>query len=79
MRAELANLNHYAVLFLCRAAVNLCWYDSNSRTEVESKELIGKAAFCENCFMLSLPTNQNTELEILGNQSNCRIKDFSYG
>ena len=28
MRAELANLNHCAVLFLSRAAVNLSWYDS---------------------------------------------------
>ena len=26
MRAELANLNHCAVQFLSRAAVNLCWY-----------------------------------------------------
>ena len=26
MRAELANLNHCAVPFLSRAAVNLCWY-----------------------------------------------------
>ena len=26
MRAELANLNHCAVPFLRRAAVNLCWY-----------------------------------------------------
>ena len=29
MRAELANLNHYAVLFLSRAVVMLSWYDSN--------------------------------------------------
>ena len=28
MRIELANLNHCAVLFLSRAAVNLNWYDS---------------------------------------------------
>ena len=28
MRAELANLNHCAVLFLSRAAVNFSWYDS---------------------------------------------------
>ena len=28
MRAELANLNYYAVPFLSRAAVNLSWYDS---------------------------------------------------
>ena len=28
MRAELANLNHCAVSFLSRAAVNLSWYDS---------------------------------------------------
>ena len=28
MRAELANLNHYAVPFSNRAAVNLSWYDS---------------------------------------------------
>ena len=28
MRAELANLNHCAVLFLSRTAVNLSWYDS---------------------------------------------------
>ena len=28
MRAELANLNHCAVPFLSRAAVNLSWYDS---------------------------------------------------
>ena len=28
MRAELANLNHCAVLFLSRATVNLSWYDS---------------------------------------------------
>ena len=26
MRAELANLDHCAVPFLSRAAVNLCWY-----------------------------------------------------
>ena len=26
MPAELANLNHCAVLFLSRAATNLCWY-----------------------------------------------------
>ena len=26
MRGELANLNHCAVRFLSRAAVNLCWY-----------------------------------------------------
>ena len=26
MRAELARLNHCAVPFLSRAAVNLCWY-----------------------------------------------------
>ena len=26
MRADLANLNHYAVPLLSRAAVNLCWY-----------------------------------------------------
>ena len=26
MRAKLANLNHSAVPFLSRAAVNLCWY-----------------------------------------------------
>ena len=29
MRAELANLNYYAVPFLSRAAVNLNWYDIN--------------------------------------------------
>ena len=28
MRAELASLNHCAVPFLSRAAVNLIWYDS---------------------------------------------------
>ena len=28
MRAELANLDHCAVLFLSRAIVNLSWYDS---------------------------------------------------
>ena len=28
MRAELVNLNHCAVPFLSRAAVNLSWYDS---------------------------------------------------
>ena len=28
VRAELANLNHCAVSFLRRAAVNLSWYDS---------------------------------------------------
>ena len=28
MRAELANINHCAVPFLSRAAVNLSWYDS---------------------------------------------------
>ena len=28
MRAELANLNHCAVPFLSRAAVNLSWFDS---------------------------------------------------
>ena len=28
MRAELANLNHCAVPFLSRAAVNLSWYDN---------------------------------------------------
>ena len=27
MRAQLANLNNCAVLFLNRAAVNLCWYN----------------------------------------------------
>ena len=27
MRAELANLNHCAVPFLSRVAVNLSWYD----------------------------------------------------
>ena len=26
MRAKIANLNHCAVLFLSRAAANLCWY-----------------------------------------------------
>ena len=26
MRAELANLNHGAVLYFSRAAINLCWY-----------------------------------------------------
>ena len=26
MRTELANINHCAVLFLSRAAVNVCWY-----------------------------------------------------
>ena len=26
MHAKLANLNHYAVPFLSRAGVNLCWY-----------------------------------------------------
>ena len=26
MRAELSNLNHSAVSFLSRVAVNLCWY-----------------------------------------------------
>ena len=30
MRAELASLNHCAVSFLSRAAVNLSWYDSTS-------------------------------------------------
>ena len=30
MRAEIANLNHCAVPFLSHAAVNLCWYDTNS-------------------------------------------------
>ena len=30
MRAELANLNHCAVPFLSRAAVNLSLYDSNN-------------------------------------------------
>ena len=29
MRAELVNLNRCVVPFLCRAAVNLSWYDSN--------------------------------------------------
>ena len=29
MRAELANLNHCAVPFLSRVAVNLSWYDSS--------------------------------------------------
>ena len=29
MRTELANLNHCAVPFLSRAAVNLCWYYYN--------------------------------------------------
>ena len=29
MRAELANLNHCAVLFLSRAAINLSWYNSS--------------------------------------------------
>ena len=28
MRAELTNLNHHAIPFLSRAAVNLSWYDS---------------------------------------------------
>ena len=28
MRAELANLNPFAVPFLSRAAVNLSWYDT---------------------------------------------------
>ena len=32
MRAELANLNNSAVLFLSSAAVNLCWYNY-SRTK----------------------------------------------
>ena len=31
MRAELANLNHCAVPFLNRAAVNLCWYYDTTR------------------------------------------------
>ena len=30
MRAELPNLNHCAVPFLSRAAVNLSWYDSTT-------------------------------------------------
>ena len=30
MRAELANLNHCAVPFLSRAAVNLSWYYSRA-------------------------------------------------
>ena len=32
MRAELANLNHCAVQFLSRAAVNLSWYYYSSTT-----------------------------------------------
>ena len=31
MRAESANLNHCAVLFLSRAATNLCWYYYNDQ------------------------------------------------
>ena len=34
MRAELAILNHCAVPFLSRAAVNLSWYDNTYDTEV---------------------------------------------
>ena len=33
MRSGLANLNHYAVPFLSRAAVNLSWYDSSDYSE----------------------------------------------
>ena len=29
MRAKLTNINHCAVLFFSRAAVNLCWYCYN--------------------------------------------------
>ena len=35
MRAELANINHCAVPFLSRAAVNLSWYDSSQHSEVQ--------------------------------------------
>ena len=35
MRTELANLNHSAVPFLSRAAVNLSWYDSISKTTTQ--------------------------------------------
>ena len=34
MRAILANLNHCAVPYLSRAAVNLCWYDYIHRTYI---------------------------------------------
>ena len=34
MRAELANLNHFTVPFLSRAAVNLSWYDSTPYTSL---------------------------------------------
>ena len=34
MSAELANLNHRAVPFLSRAAVNLCWYRRNLKRDV---------------------------------------------
>ena len=43
MHAELANLNHCAVPFLSRAAVNLTWYDCsiwtlyNIKLQVESE------------------------------------------
>ena len=34
MRAELANLNHWAVPFLSRAAVNLNWYDNINSLQI---------------------------------------------
>ena len=36
IRAELANLNHCAVPFLSRAAVNLSWYDSNKYRNISA-------------------------------------------
>ena len=38
MRAELANLNHCAVPFLNRAAVNLSWYDNHPTSEHRLKQ-----------------------------------------
>ena len=40
MRTEFANLDHCAVLFLRRAAVNLSWYDSTVNVDHFGGEII---------------------------------------
>ena len=49
MRAELANLNHSAVPFLRRAAINLCWYYYNSGAGVKCISVV--AIDKSTCFM----------------------------
>ena len=58
MRAELANLNHCAVPFLSRAAVNLSWYDSTCiyiEEWIQLQYFAGAGEFCSNLVRVAEP------------------------